>query len=58
MTKIYKTIDKGIAIRFQMARGLINLEISKTLGFRESLARYYHQRPKKLEVKRKKEMSV
>ena len=30
--KIKKTTDKGTAIKFQIARGLTNSEISKTLG--------------------------
>jgi predicted transcriptional regulator len=53
MAKIYRKItDKGIAIRFQIARGLTNAEISRTLGVCESLVRYYRQRPEKLERKR------
>ena len=42
MVKIYRKItDKGAAIRFQIARGLTNAQISKTLGVCESLVRYY-----------------
>ena len=53
MVKIYrKTTDKGTAIRFQIARGLTNAQISKTLGVCESLVRYYRKRPEKFEVKR------
>lgn len=52
--KFRKTTDKGIAMRFQIARGLTNSEISKILGVQRSLIRYYHQRPEKLKVKRAK----
>jgi len=47
-----KTTQKGSAIRFQIARGLTNAQISKTLGVNESLVRYYRRRPEKLMVTR------
>ena len=46
MAKIYRKIThKGTAIRFQIARGLNNAEISRILRVCKSLVRYYLQRP-------------
>ena len=50
MAKIYRKItEKEEAIRFQIARGLTNAQISKTSGACESLVRYYRKRPEKFE---------
>ena len=52
MAKIYRKItDKGTVIRFQIAKGLTNAEISRTLRIYRSLVRYYRRRPEKLETK-------
>ena len=43
-----KLTKKGAAIRYQMDKGMTNIQISKTLGIPESTIRYYRKRPDNL----------
>ena len=47
-----KLTNKGVAILFQIGRGMSNTQISKILGIPVSRIRYYRKRPNNLICKR------